>query len=305
MANPFQGLFPDNPGASGSTIARRRLLLAYPHFDTLSIETYRGTNRYHGVLARFDKRFTDGLMIMSTYTWSQTREKVAPQNPWEDLEDRISPVDRPHRVTLATVAELPFGQGRAIGNDWGGFTNALLGGWQLSGKFEWQTGQPLTWGNVYYDAGCGDPSDLTSHWGTDNGQKLGIDVPFFDTSCFYTRNGQPFVNAAGQPSTFGAPEISLGAANIRTLPEHAAQPPLPEPSPAGSGPVEELPARRPRPPAGAGRGAQRDELHALQRRQRDPGADQRGVRQDHEHRLEHRDEAARLPARRQADVLTA
>ena len=43
VANPFQGLFPDNPGASGSTIARRRLLLAYPHFDTLSIETYRGT----------------------------------------------------------------------------------------------------------------------------------------------------------------------------------------------------------------------------------------------------------------------
>ena len=91
---------------------------------------------------------------------------MAPLNPWEDLEDRVGPVDRPHRVTLATVAELPFGQGRAIGNDWGGVTNALLGGWQLSGKFEWQTGQPLTWGNVYYDPGCGDPSDLTSHWGT-------------------------------------------------------------------------------------------------------------------------------------------
>ena len=43
VANPFQGLFPDNPGASGSTIARRRLLLAYPHFDRLNIETYRGT----------------------------------------------------------------------------------------------------------------------------------------------------------------------------------------------------------------------------------------------------------------------
>ena len=110
------------------------------------------------------------------------------------------------------------GQGRAIGKEWGGVTNAVLGGWQLSGKFEWQTGQPLTWGNVYYDAGCGDPSELTSRWGSDNGQKLGIDVPFFDTSCFYTRDGQPFRNAAGQPVTFGAPEISLGAANIRTFP---------------------------------------------------------------------------------------
>ena len=258
------------------------------------------------MLARLDKRFTDGLMIMSTYTWSQFREKVAPLNPWEDLEDRIGPVDRPHRVTLATVAELPFGQGRAIGNDWGGVTNAFLGGWQLSGKFEWQTGQPLTWGNVYYDAGCGDPSDLTSRWGTDNGQKLGIDVPFFDTSCFYTRDGQPFRNAAGQPCTFGAPEISLGAANIRTLPDARC------PTSASrtitcwiSGLTKNFQLGGRVRAAGARRGAQRDELHALQRRQRDPGADQRGVRQDHQHRLEHGDEAARLPARRQADVLTA
>jgi hypothetical protein len=167
VANPFQGLFPDNPGASGSTIARRRLLLAYPHFDTLSIETYRGTNRYHGVLARFDKRFTDGLMIMSTYTWSQFREKVAPLTPWEDLEDRVSPGDRPHRVTPPR----PSPSCRSAR------------------------------GNVYYDAGCGDPSNLTSHWGTEGGQKLGIDVPFFDTSCFYTRDGQPFVNIRRFPIT--------------------------------------------------------------------------------------------------------
>jgi hypothetical protein len=218
VANPFQGLFPDNPGVNGSTIARRRLLLAYPQFDTLNLETPRGTNRYHGVLARLDKRFTDGLMVMTSYTWSRFREQVAPLNPWEDLEDRIGTVDRPHRVTFASVVELPFGHGHDIGGDWNGALNAIAGGWQLSGKFEWQTGQPLTWGNVYYDAACGSPTDLTGHWGTENGQKLGVDVPFFDTSCFYTRDGQPFRNAAGQEVTFQAPEISLGTANIRRFP---------------------------------------------------------------------------------------
>jgi hypothetical protein len=218
VTNPFQGLFPDNPGVSGGTIARRRLLLAYPQFDTLNIETADGSNRYHGVLARLDKRFTDGLMVMTTYTWSRLRERVAPLNPWEDLEDRLAPGDRPHRVTLASVVELPFGRDRKIGGDWGGALNAVLGGWQLSGKFEWQTGQPLTWGNTYYDAACGSPTDLVGRWGTENGQKLGIDVPFFDTSCFYTRDGQPFRNAAGQTLTSTAPEISLGAANIRRFP---------------------------------------------------------------------------------------
>jgi hypothetical protein len=218
VANPFQGLFPDNPGSGGATIARRRLLLAYPHFDTLNIEKARGTNRYHGVLVRLDKRFTDGLMVMTSYTWSRFRERVAPLNPWEDLEDRIGTVDRPHRVTFASVVELPFGHGRKIGADWNGVLNAIGGGWQLSGKFEWQTGQPLTWGNVYYDAACGSPSDLTGQWGTVDGRKLGVDVPFFDTSCFYTRDGQPFRNAAGNVVTFQAPEISLGAANIRRFP---------------------------------------------------------------------------------------
>ena len=42
VANPFQGLFPDNPGVNGATIARRRLLLQAPQFDTLNVERYVG-----------------------------------------------------------------------------------------------------------------------------------------------------------------------------------------------------------------------------------------------------------------------
>ncbi len=219
VANPFQGLFPDNPGSNGGTIARRRLLLQYPEFDTLNIETYAGTNTYHGIVARLDKRFTNGLMVMSSYTWSRFRERVAPLNPWEDLEDRISPVDRPHRLTFASVAELPFGKGRRYGSDWNAVTDAFLGGWQFAAKYEWQTGQPLTWGNVYYDPGCGDPSSLKATWGdAGNGQLYGVDVPIFDTSCFYTLNGQPFRNAAGAVVTNTATEIQLGAASIRRFP---------------------------------------------------------------------------------------
>ena len=220
VANPFQGLFPDNPGANGANIARRRLLLQTPQFDTLNLETYEGTNIYHGIVARLDKRFTDGLMIMSSYTWSRFREKVAPLNPWDELEDRLSPVDRPHRFTFASVVELPFGQGRKFGTDWGAVLDGFLGGWQFAAKYEWQTGQPLTWtNNTYYDPGCGDPSSLTSTWGdAAGGQLYGVDVPIFDTSCFYTLNGQQFRNGAGTVLTNTAPEIQLGAANVRRFP---------------------------------------------------------------------------------------
>ena len=43
-------------------------------------------------------------------------------------------------------------------------------------------------------------------------------MPIIDIGCFYTNNGQPFRNAAGQPVTFTAPEIQLGQANIRQFP---------------------------------------------------------------------------------------
>ena len=123
--NPFQGLFPENPGGNGATIPRRRLLLQYPQFDTLNIEKYEGSNQYHGLLMRLDKRFTSGFMVMTTYTWSHFTEKVAPLNPWEGPEERIGAVDRPHRFTLATVTELPFGNGRKFGNDWNAVLNSI------------------------------------------------------------------------------------------------------------------------------------------------------------------------------------
>jgi hypothetical protein len=148
------------------------------------------------------------------------RERVAPLNAWEDLEDRIATVDRPHRVTLATVAELPFGRNKHWGSDWNELTDAVLGGWQFTARYEFQTGQPLTWGNVYFDSKCGAPNDaIHARWDTDSSGKIyGVDLNAFDTSCFYTQNGNSFVNAAGQAVTFQATEIQLGAANIRRFP---------------------------------------------------------------------------------------
>jgi hypothetical protein len=231
VANPFQGLTPDSPGTNGATIARRRLLFAYPQFDssgnpcatgttnTFCLETARGSNMYHGAILRLDKRFTGGLMLMTSYTWSRLRETVAPLNPWDDLEERVGATDRPHRITLASVAELPFGHGRRFGDGWNAILDGVLGGWQLSTKYEWQSGSPLVFNqNTYFDPGCGDPRQLKSNWGGSGNQRSGADVPIIDVSCFYTLNGQPFRNAAGQTLTFNAPEILLGQANIRRFP---------------------------------------------------------------------------------------
>ncbi|HTG90052.1 MAG TPA: TonB-dependent receptor [Vicinamibacterales bacterium] len=231
VSNPFQGLTPDSPATNGATIARRRLLYAYPQFETsgapcatgtsttFCMETARGTNMYNGAIFRLDKRFTNGLMLMTSYTWSHLTEKVAPLNPWDELEDRIGATDRPHRITLASVAELPFGRGRRYGDGWNAVTDAILGGWQFSTKYEWQSGSPLVFNqNTYFDPQCGDPKQLKSQWGGSGNQIYGVDLPIIDISCFYTMNGQPFRNATGQPVTFTAAEIQLGQANLRKFP---------------------------------------------------------------------------------------
>ena len=170
VSNPFVGLTPDSPGSNGSTIARRRLLYQHPQFEasgictgggTFCTETDNGSNFYHGMIFRADKRFTHGFMLMSSYTWSRMREKVTPLNPWEEPEERVAAVDRPHRITFASVAELPVGRDRRWGGDWSPALDAILGGWQFSAKFEWQIGQPLVFNNnTYFDPACGDPKDL-------------------------------------------------------------------------------------------------------------------------------------------------
>ena len=158
-------------------------------------------------------------MLMSSYTWSRMRERVTPLNPWEEPEERVAAVDRPHRITFASVVEVPAGRGRRWGTDWSPAVDAVLGGWQFSAKFEWQVGQPLVFNNnTYFDPACGDPKDLKAKWGEDGGVFRGVDVPVMDVTCFYTFQNQQFRNAAGQPITFQATENQLGQSNMRTFP---------------------------------------------------------------------------------------
>ena len=85
----------------------------------------------------------------------------------------------------ASSLQLPFGKGERWGSDWGSAMDALLGGWRLSGTYQYQSGFPLTWGNVYYDAAC-DPMKLKSNIGKSvEGGIAGLDVPGWDISCFY------------------------------------------------------------------------------------------------------------------------
>ncbi len=56
----------------------------------------------------------------------------------------VSDFDVRHIININGLWQLPFGRGRGLLNDANPLTDALLGGWQLSGIFRWNSGLPLS-----------------------------------------------------------------------------------------------------------------------------------------------------------------
>jgi hypothetical protein len=76
---------------------------------------------------------------------------------------------------------VPFGRGKRFGKDMNRILDAFIGGWQLNGTYEWQSGEPflLTAAPLFY---VGDVTQLRSRLGEDDGQggKFGIDTSAID-----------------------------------------------------------------------------------------------------------------------------
>ena len=183
VTNPFANMWV----GSGSSVQRQQLLRPHPQFGTISIEQYDGSDRYDAVSFQFDKRFRGGNSLTLQYTRSSLHDKLNYLNPADNiLEDRVSPNDRPNRFAIGTSLQIPIGRDGFWGKDFNNFAEALLGGWRLSATYQYQSGFPLTWGAVYWDQACGDPSNLKSYIGKEvAGGTAGLDVPGWDMSCFY------------------------------------------------------------------------------------------------------------------------
>ena len=186
LPNPFRGLLPGgSPFNTAANLTRGNLLRPFPQFGDVWLEEYNGSNRYNSLQLQAQKRFARDLSFTGSYTYSKLKEKVNYLNPSDtELEERFSPDDRPHRFTIATVYQLPLGRDRLIGRDMPRVLDFFIGGWQVNGTYEWQSGEPFTLNNPLYFAG--DLSQVSSRNGQkdEQGRIFGIDRPAFDTSGF-------------------------------------------------------------------------------------------------------------------------
>jgi hypothetical protein len=177
IANPFVGLMPANAGANfrSATIARSQLLRPFPQFGDINTTTNEGYSWYHSLQTSMNRRFSKGYTLGFNYTWSKFMEAVEFLNAADPRPvETISGSDRPHRFSASGILELPFGKGRKWGANLGRAANFAIGGWQVSGVYQFQSGVPIGFGNVFYFGNLRDialPSDqqTVDRWFNTNG----------------------------------------------------------------------------------------------------------------------------------------
>ena len=158
VPNPF---FPNLPGTGlgAANTSRGQLLRPFPQFTGVSAVNNDGRSTYHSLQSRLEKRFSAGFTFMGAYTWSKFIEATSYLNEVDENPERvISDQDRTHRLVASGIYELPFGRQRQFFANMPKAANALLGGWQVQGIYQYQSGQALGFGNAIV---TGDLRNLT------------------------------------------------------------------------------------------------------------------------------------------------
>ena len=122
----------------------------YPQFGDVRMRSNFGHSTFHSGTVRIEKRYSQGLIFSTFYTFSKAINSqdtdndgtgVAPiQN--RGLEKGRASYDRNHRWVSSTTYELPLGYGKKWLNQ-GGWRNWIFGGYQIAWIQTFESGNPL------------------------------------------------------------------------------------------------------------------------------------------------------------------
>jgi hypothetical protein len=149
VPNPFFGQIPRSSSLGDPTIPLAQLLKPFPRFTNVTF--YRnnvGNTNYNALQAKLEQRFTNGLSFLVSYTRSKLIDEASSvfdasiltgpiaNFPVADsfnrkLERDLSTGDIPNVFVTSFMYELPIAKGK------------LLGGWELAGVIQLQSGTPL------------------------------------------------------------------------------------------------------------------------------------------------------------------
>ena len=149
LPNPFFGVLAPSTGrGQQSTIQQQVLLLPYPHFTGVQQNNMSiGRAWYNSLQLRVEKRFSAGLSFLASYTLAKAMETTQFKN--NIVQDRgarsreLSSFDRPQRLVLSGIWELPFGAGKRWLSQAPAVIQHITGGWELGWLVTVQSGVPM------------------------------------------------------------------------------------------------------------------------------------------------------------------
>ena len=141
----------------GQLLPNGTALYRYTNFNFILLSANMGKSNYNALTARIEKRFSHGYYFQAHYTWSKgmaldsgecgvgTEACYGQQNYWDRNAD-YGPLtyDVTQRLVVTGIYELPFGRGKQFGSQMAPALDKVLGGWQLNGIFQVQSGFPFT-----------------------------------------------------------------------------------------------------------------------------------------------------------------
>ena len=139
-------------GTGSSVTQAYRPYPQYSTIDTLDGGGDRiGHSTYNAALVKFTKRFSNGLTLQSSYSFSKLLTDTDSTGSFYGdmynlrLLKSIAAYDQTHQLKLTYVYVLPVGRGQHfLGN--GGVFAAIVGGWRISGIQSYTSGLPMNIG---------------------------------------------------------------------------------------------------------------------------------------------------------------
>jgi hypothetical protein len=218
-----------SPGVTTATTDARRLFAA-AGYGSMTGYNDSGVSRYNSLQASLIKRFSRGFTIQANYTFSKSIDDVGTGlqgnsgggdgvYPWtspfyDSMIKGPSDFDHTHRIVTSYVWDIPFG------NHLKGVAGRVLGGWQLTGVQQFQTGSPMTVvsGTDNSRTGLGrDRADAVP--GVSFDRPAGVDplLEWFNTAAF-TKNAVGTFGTTGKGILRGPNMFSWDMGMFKTIP---------------------------------------------------------------------------------------
>jgi hypothetical protein len=228
VALGFKPPFPSFVSVLGKYATLGQSLRMFPQYSGLysgGQGNHSGNSTYEAMVAKITKRFSSGLSLVASYTWSKLLTDADDTEPWigmtlganrgtsllgaqnqynRSLEKSYSVLDTPHVVKITTSYDLPFGKDKAILAK--GAVGRIIGNWTMSGYVFGQSGYPMAvidtgYTNNLYN-GIPRPNVLSSSWALPYTGTFDPSIENFLNPAAFSRRTNPALDPFGSAPVY-------------------------------------------------------------------------------------------------------